>query len=176
MIRTVLTIALVVTVALSAPAADRPETGKTPKPNVLPVSVLLEQMAKSSLGPGEAHLLRAVADLVEKEQVARSDGSTMGISEPVIATTPDSEALHAAQPTPAPTEETTRLVICLSYVPAVNAVKTLEKFLIDDQRSRVAGESVTNLKRVVLVPEPVSNSLLVSGCPEIIASLTELSA
>jgi type II secretory pathway component GspD/PulD (secretin) len=138
--------------------------------------VFLEKVAKSPLGHGEARLLRAVADLVEKEEAACSDRSPLGVPKPTIFTTPSAEALHATQPNPAPAEEPTRLVIRLRNVSAVDAAKALEKSLVDGQQSCVAGESVTNLNRTVFVPEPVTNSLLISGCRESIDSLTELTA
>jgi type II secretory pathway component GspD/PulD (secretin) len=140
------------------------------------VSVLLEKVAKSPLGPGEARLLKAVADLVEKEEAACSDRSPLGVSQPTIFAKPSSEAVEATQSKPAPAEEPTRRVIRLSYVSADDAAKALEKFLADEQQSCVAGESATNLNRAVFVPEPVTNSLLISGCREIVDSLTELTA
>lgn len=175
MVRMGLCIGLVVALTALAPAADRSVNKKALGPNVLPVNALLEKVAKSPLGPGEARLLRAVADLVEKEEVASSNRS-QGVPHPTIFAKPSSEALHATQPNPAPAEEPTRLVIRLSYVSADDAAKALEKFLADEQKSCVAGESVTNLNRTVFVPEPVTNSLLISGCRESIDSLTELTA
>ena len=104
MIRMGFCFGLVVALTALAPAADRTANEKALGPNVLPVSVLLEKVAKSPLGPGEARLLRAVADLVEKEEVACSDRSPLGVSKPTIFTKPSSEALHATQPNPAPAE------------------------------------------------------------------------
>jgi type II secretory pathway component GspD/PulD (secretin) len=131
---------------------------------------------QSPLGPGEARLLRAVAHLVEKEEVGCSDRSPLGVPKPTNFTKPSSEALQATQPKPALAEEPARLVIRLRNIPSVDAARALEKSLVDGQKSCVAVENVTNLNRAVFVPEPVTNSLLISGRRESIDSLTELTA
>ena len=85
MIKTALSISLLVGITFPAPAADDAEKGKTPKPSALSVSELLERAAKSPLGPGEAGLLRAVADLLDKEKAARTHCSATVRSKSAIA-------------------------------------------------------------------------------------------
>jgi len=180
MIRTSLSMVLVVTLAWRAPAADRSEKGKTPRPNAIPVSELLEQMAKSPLGPGEAVLLRAVADLVEKEQAAGARPSATASAKPAIASkpapAPGQPALPMPAPKAAPPEPRTRLAIRLSYCPAVNAAKALEEFLDGDEKSRRAREHAPTANRAIFVPEPLTNSLLISTTPQMADPLTELIA
>ena len=167
-------------VCLTSPAFATNDLEKTPKPNALSVSEVLKRAANTPLGPGDACLLRAVADLVEKEQVARTQGSTTSASESVIASksrpaeVEDTTVLSASGA--AESEPRKRLVFRLRHVPVVDVAKSLEKFLVDEQKARTTCESVADAVRAVLVPEPVSNSLLVSGCPEIVDSLTELIA
>jgi type II secretory pathway component GspD/PulD (secretin) len=168
-VRTSLSIVLVIAFAFRAAAADRSEKGQAPRPSALPVTEVLERAAKSPLGPAEAGLLRAVADLVEKEQVAGTYRS---------ATVP--AAVRAAPPIPTPTavptEKRKRLVIRLSHFPVVDVAKALVEFLDSEREVRGAFQSIPKPYQAVLVPEPISNSLLVSGTPEIIDELTELIA
>ena len=169
-------ISLVVCLTLSAFAAN--DLDKTPKPSVLSVSEVLERAANTPLGPGDAYLLRAVADLIEKEQVARTPRSTTSANESVIVSEPRPAEVEDATVQPVSgavaIEPRKRLVFRLRHAPVVDVAKSLEKFLADEQSSRTTRESVANPLRGVLVPEPVSNSLLVSGCSEIVDSLTEL--
>ena len=156
MARTSLSIVLVIAFAFRAAAADRSEKGQAPRPSALPVTEVLERAAKSPLGPAGAGLLRAVADLVEKEQVAGTYRS---------ATVP--AAVRAAPPIPTPTavptEKRKRLVIRLRHSPVVDVAKALVEFLDREREGRGAFESSPKHSRAVLVPEPLSNSLLVSG-------------
>ncbi len=164
MIKSGLCISLIVCLTLPALAAHKPQTGKTSKPSVVPLSDLLQRAAKSPLGPGDARLLRAVADLIEKEQVASAHRPTIPYNEPMMA------------PKAATREQPKRLVIRLSHTPAIDAAKSLEKFF--DSRQQIL-ESLDNTpipNRAVFVPEPKSNSLLVSATPKIVDELIELIA
>ncbi len=71
MLRTGLSVALVACLALSASAVAEPDEGSPSNSSVVPVREYLEQAAKSPLGPDDVDLLRAVADLLEKEPVAK---------------------------------------------------------------------------------------------------------
>jgi type II secretory pathway component GspD/PulD (secretin) len=149
-------------------------------------------VAKSRLGPGEAGLLRAVADLVEKEQVARAQSSAAPLPKSTIVSKPLPEPVQAAPPKPTPvavqaspakpaegsvpTERRKRLVIRLSHTPVADIAESLEEFIDSELKLGQVCESIPKLKGAVLVPEPLSNSLLVSGPPEIVDSLTELIA
>ena len=121
MIKTGLSISLAVCFTLPALAANASETGAAPKPSALPVRGLLERAAKSPLGPGEVGLLRAVADLVEKEQVAGAHRSATARSKSVIASKPIPVAVQATPPLPAlkatQPGQRERLVIRLSHAP-----------------------------------------------------------
>ncbi|MCX7429100.1 MAG: hypothetical protein NTW96_26180 [Planctomycetia bacterium] len=180
MIRTDLSVVLFIAFALRASAADLSDKGTAPRPNVVPVSELLEQVAKSPLGPGEVILLRAVADLVEKEKVATSQASPTPGSRPVIVTTPVPAAAQAAPPIPSPdgvaTEKRSRLAFRLSYAPAVDVARALEEFLVVDSEPRDgrAYGQMPNPNRVILVPVPLTNSLLVSGAPRMVDDVTKL--
>jgi type II secretory pathway component GspD/PulD (secretin) len=179
MVRTGLSLVLVLTFALRVSAADKPGEGSTPRSNVRPVSGLLEQMAKSPLEPGEAHLLRAVADLLEKEPVASFQRSAKGSSKPVMASEAGLAAVPATQPMAAPkaatTEQPTRLVIRLSHVPAVDIARAVERFLdSEQQKGQRADDHLPSPHPSIFVTEPVSNSLLVSATPQIVDSVTKL--
>lgn len=198
MVRTALSISLLVSLANSALAANDPDEDKAPKRfsmaavaantprydktpslNALPVSGLLERAAKSSLGPTEAGLLRAVADLVDKEQAAVDRVSPAADANSVIAAEPAPLAVPAARSTSArmvpPPDQRKRLVFRLRNAPVVDVAKAIEDFL-DCERKVRRYENNANPNRAVLVPEPLSNSLLISGTPETVASLTELIA
>ncbi len=69
----------------STVAANSARDDKSPKLNALPVSELLGRVAESSLGPNETSLLRAVADLVDKEQAAVTRVSPAADADSVIA-------------------------------------------------------------------------------------------
>jgi hypothetical protein len=49
-------------------SADAPGNNTAAELHSLPVSTLLERLSKSDLGPGDVQLLRAVTDLMEKEE------------------------------------------------------------------------------------------------------------
>jgi len=74
-----------------------------------------------------------------------------------------------------PPDQRKRLVFRLRNAPVVDVAKAIEDFL-DSERKVRRYEDTSNPNRVVLVPEPLSNSLLISGTPETVASLTELIA
>ena len=198
MVRIALGFVLVIAFACGAPAADRSEKGKAGKPNAVAVSELLKQTAKSPLGPDEARLLRAVAELIEKEQVQAARLSVRGSLQP--ASSPSPVTVQAPPPLPAwtsgpmerrvavpaplaspalqaaPTEQRKRLVIRLINAPVDDVVKALEEFLISEQKVRPADELTPHPCRAILVPEPGSNSLLISGTPKMVNSLTGLIA
>ncbi len=180
MIKAGLSISLVVCLTLPALAAKDPAKDKTPKPTAVAVSDLLERAAKSPLGPGDARLLRAVADLIDKEQVPSAHQPTISRYEPAMAPKAVPVPVQAAQPMPAPkvapVEQPRRLVIRLSHVPAISVAKTLEEFLDSQQKFREPDEEALIPGRAVFVPEPISNSLLISATPEIVDELTELVA
>jgi type II secretory pathway component GspD/PulD (secretin) len=180
MTRTGLGVLLLVALAGPAPAADGWKKDETFKPSVLSVSELLEQMAKSPLGPGEARLLRAVADLVEKEQEAKVYRAATASPVPVEHVHRASGAVQAVSPIPIPTGARTvqrnRVVIRLCQVPAVDAAKALQTFLAAYPIARGADASVGNASRAVLIAEPMSNSLVVSAPAKSIDALSELIA
>ncbi len=70
MLRTGLSVALVACFALSGRAVAEPDEGGASNSSVVSVREYLEQAAESPLGPDDVGLLRAVADLLEKEPVA----------------------------------------------------------------------------------------------------------
>jgi len=180
MIKTALSISLFVSLTLPALAASDPREGRVSKPNALPVSELLERTAKSPLGPAEAGLLRAVADLVDKEQAAGARGSRTADSDSDIAPLPAPVAVRAMRSTPAPVasprDQRKRLVFRLRNAPVIDVAKALEEFLESEKKVRRACEKVPKSNCAVFVPEPLSNSLLISGTPEVVDSLTELIA
>jgi type II secretory pathway component GspD/PulD (secretin) len=156
---------LVVALALQAPAADTSQEGTAPKPNAMPVSELLERMSKSPLEPGEAGLLRAVAELIdkEKEHVTRDNGSAAVQAAPRMPV-----------PKVGPTAQRTRLVIRLRNAPAIQVAKTLESFFDSQTKVQRACEDFPDPKRAIFIPEPVSNCLLVSLPPRIVDEVTKL--
>ena len=184
MIKAGLSVSLVVCLTLPALAANEPEKDKTREPSVLPVRELLERVAKSPLGLGEAGLLRAVADViekeVEKEQVAGADRFAPPRPRPAVATRVVPAPVQATPPLPAPNTapvpQRKQLAIRLSHVPVLDAAKSLEQFLESEQKGQRSYENAPNPNRVVLVPEPVSNTLLISGTPKMVDSVTELVA
>lgn len=130
--------------------ADVSEKGEPPEPSTLPLSEFLERAAKLPLGLGEAGLLRAIAELVEREQAADNRGSAVVPRRP--------------------------LVIRLENVPAVDAARAVEEFLDSERAASQTGAEVVNLSKAVIIAEPISNSLVLSGTPEVVDSLTELIA
>lgn len=174
--KTGLSIMLVVTFALQACAADGPEQGKPPRANAVTVSVLLEQAARSPLGPSEAPLLRAVADLIEKEQDAGLHPSAPPSPAPAIAPQPAPVVRQTPRPMPAAKPAATRqsLVVRLSNIAAVDAAKAVQEFLNRLQKKQDASERPPIPNRAVIVPEPVSNSLLISGPPQLVDSIRKL--
>lgn len=176
MIRMALGWVLICAFARESPAAESSENGKAQKPNAVAVSQLLKQAAKSPLGPGEARLLRAVAELVEKEQAATVHrGPTTSLQPPVPAE-PSTLAPQPSPPMPGPAEQRKRLAIRLSHVPVADVVKALEGSFDSEQRFRSGSDLTPHPDRVVLVPEPVTNSLLISGTPKTVNSLMGLIA
>ncbi len=196
MIGTGLSSALVVVFALSASAADRPEMGrrvaneKTPSAsalpvNALPVSVLLEKVAKSPLTRGEAGLLRAVADLIEKEEnVAAAERRTVASTLPVSALAVGAEAVQPVAAIPAayavPAQQRKRLAFRLRHAPAAHVAKALEQFLNDEEKAEGKAqrvrEPIPSTGRAVFVSEPVSNMLFVSATPQIVDEMAQLIA
>jgi type II secretory pathway component GspD/PulD (secretin) len=158
MVRTVLSAALVVTLTWQLFADETSEKEKTARPNLVPVSVLLEQLARTSLGPGEANLLKAVSNLLEKEQAAGSPNSATASRAPIPAPEPAPTSPGAMA---GPIEQPARLWIRLRNSPAAETAKAVEQLLPG---------------RLVLVCEPVSNSLLVSVAPQSADKLAEIIA
>lgn len=142
MVRRVLGFVLVCGFACGAPAADRSDNGKTRNPNAVSVSELLKRAAKSPLGPGEARLLRAVAELIEQEQVPVVPAGVKGSLQPAMISYPRPVAVPAVPPLPgsqaAPSEERKRLAIRLSNAPVDDVIKALEEFRISEQTARPA--------------------------------------
>ncbi|MHB1038297.1 MAG: type II secretion system protein GspD [Pirellulales bacterium] len=180
MVRTGLGIVLVVAFAWQAFAADTAEKAKAPSASAVAVSELLARMSKTPLGRGEAGLLRAVADLIEKEDAARAQGSATANSTRVIAAKPGAAIAEAAErmpaPNAAPAEQRTRMAIRLKHAPVIDVAKALEGLLDGERKTQRASEDARDQDRAVLVPEPVSNTLFVSGTPRTIDSVTELIA
>ena len=176
MVKAGFSIVLVVTFALRACAADGTEQGKPHGANALPIHAILEQVAKSPLGPGEARLLRALADLIEKEQDAGSQLSAAPSPAPAIASEPASTARQVPQPTPAEKAAATqqRLFIRLRHVPAADVAKAVQRFLDSFQKSQRSHEQISDSNRAIIVCEPVSNSLLISATPQMADDLTKL--
>ena len=173
MVKTGLSFVLVATLTLQLLADDRCEKEKPARPNVVPVSVLLERLAKSPLGTGEANLLNAVSNLIEKEQAAGSRNSAMASPSPILASKP-------AQTSPAamagPIEQPARLWIRLQNSPAADVGKAVEQFF--DRESMEGGNrrgrDAQSPIRPVLVCDPISNSLLVSVTPRYADELAEI--
>ncbi len=173
MVKTGLSVVLVVTFIFQLFADDRCEKERPGRPNVVPVSVLLERLAKSPLGPGEANLLKAVSNLIEKEQAAGSPNSAMACPVPILAPQPTQTSPAAMA---GPVEQPARLWIRLKNCPAADAGKAVEQFFnresleSDNQWGRDAQFPI----RLVLVCEPFSNSLLVSVRPRYADDLAEI--
>lgn len=146
-----LVVCLAVPVLAAEPSEKKSEERPTLKPSVIAVPEFLERAAKSPLGPGDIGMLRAVADLLEKEQMPN----------PVLP--------HPVIPYPTP-EQPRRLVIRLNYSRAIDVAKALEEF---GSHLSIPLVSPTH---VVVVTEPVSNSLLLSASPAMIDTLTEMIA
>jgi hypothetical protein len=172
MVRSALGALLVVWIALPLFAGEGPKEGKPPQPNVTPVSELLRRSVESPLGAATADLLRAVADLLDKEP-------TLGPASPAlppVAASPSTGTSPIDPTSPSPAEQCRRLAIRLSYAPAVDIAKAGEEFCNSEQAAQDSHAPESNLNRVVFVPERVSNCLLISGPPKVVDSLTQFVA
>jgi type II secretory pathway component GspD/PulD (secretin) len=97
----------------------------------------------------------------------------------VIAAKPGAAAAAAERmsaPKAAPAEQRTRMAIRLKHAPVINVAKALEGLLDGERKTQRASEDALDQDRAVLVPEPVSNTLFVSGTPRTIDAVTELLA
>lgn len=83
---------------------------------------------------------------------------------------PKSETPAAAA---APAEQRARQAIRLAHAPAAEVARTVQQFLQNDQHARRPHEGEPN---AAIVPEPVSNSLLVSATPQTMDLVTKLIA
>jgi type II secretory pathway component GspD/PulD (secretin) len=129
MLRQVLALVFLGTISASTGAAEIPDEKQTPKPNAIAVSELLKQTVQSPLGPSEARLLRAVAELVEKDQAA------------------------APQPSAAASPPRKRLAIRLNNAAAADVLKDLERFLkTHPDRASLVAEPVSNTLLISAAP------------------------
>lgn len=149
--------------------ADKPDvTQGTP---VLTVSELLQRASESPLRPADAGLLRAVADLIEQESTAPRKADI--IASPAIV---QDGAPVPPRSVPDQMEETPRerLVFRLRNVPVADVAKALKEFLDREMKSEDSRRRYQALGKIVLVPEPTSNSLLISSDPTILDGLASL--
>lgn len=180
MLKATLCVALVALLAIPALAADvskaSSEGAKTQDLNVVPVSELLAKAAKSSLGLGEAHLLRAVADLIDKEQATIANGSQTSRCSSVAVAPAAPIAEQATRSVPVRTAKASgqrkRLVVRLRNALAVDVAEGLEGHLDKTKIGRPNGD-IRDANHAALVPEQLTNSLLISGTPEDVDSLIE---
>lgn len=175
MARSTLGTLLVVWVALPLFAGEGPKEGKSAQPDVVQMSELLRRSAESRLGPATADLLRAVADLLDKEPSLAPASPVL----PAVVASPSTATSPIDPISAAPSDRRRRIAIRLSYAPAVDVAKAVEEFCNGQQKAQQARDwhlPTPNLDRVVFVPEPVSNCLLISGPPEMVDSLTQLAA
>ena len=70
-------------------------------------------------------------------------------------------------------QERQRLAFRLNNAPVDEVVKSLAEFIISQQQSPPADESAPRPGKVILVPEQVTNTLLVSGPPKLLASMSQ---
>ena len=147
--------------------------------------MLLEKVAKSPLTRGEAGLLRAVADLIEKEEnVAAAERRTVASTLPVSALAVGAEAVQPVAAIPAayavPAQQRKRLAFRLRNPPAAHVAKALEQFLNDEEKAEGKAqrvrEPIPSTGRAVFVSEPVSNMLFVSATPQIVDEMAQLIA
>ena len=125
-------------------------------------------------------MLRALADLVEKEAIAPADAAAASCPATVRPAPPEPAATQAARPTAVPTttasESRKRLVVPLSNVSAIEAAKALREFLAGEQNGQLPGETLQAFHQVAIVPEPITNRLLVGGPPQLVDSLMAIVA
>lgn len=110
--RTGLSVALVVCFTAPTLAVAEPDEGGASNSSVVSVSEFLKQTAKRPLELGDVSLLRAIADLMEKEQAI-----------------------------PTPVELRSRLTVRLRNAPVVDVAKALEEFLENERAARQSASS-----------------------------------
>ena len=110
--RTGLSVVLVVCLTAPTLAVAEPDEGEQSSSSVVSVSGFLKQTAKRPLELGDVGLLRAIADLVEKEQAI-----------------------------PTPVELRSRLMVRLRNVAVLDMVKALEEYVKNEQAPQGAASS-----------------------------------
>ncbi len=161
-----------VEVRLPSPAPGKPTELPAPVPRPMTLREFLERTAKSPLGLGEAGLLRAVAELIEKEQSGLGSSSAGEPHNPLASSRRYRAPVRPApaeRTQPAPTDPRNSMVFRLKHTPAADVAEALEELLSGE---REAGRSRAG--EVVLVTEPISNCVLVSGTPEVMDRLTRI--
>ena len=153
MSRAFLCIAVVLFCAARVSAAEKSGNETKAELHAVPVSTLLERIAKSTPEPGEAKLLRAVADLMEQEEAYAKD--------------------HVPPPGEA---KPTRLCIRLKNSPATDAAKEVQALFDRDEILPRPEHPGVKCARAVVTCDPISNSLLISAPPQLAEFATILLA
>ncbi len=154
MLRASFVAAIVAFCGALASAKDAPANKSAAELRPVPVSALLEQLANSPLGKGDATMFRAVSALMEKEAA--------------IANAPNYTPLPGgAKPT--------RLWFRLRNSPAADVVKSIQD-LIDRDPNALPEPEFSEWKQAVLIAEPASNSILISASPRVAESVGKLLA
>jgi general secretion pathway protein D len=141
--------------------------------DVLTVSEFLQRASQAPLQPADAGLLRAVADLVEKEHAVQQRSRTIlepALVDDALPAPPMCVALKLESPPRG------QQMVRLQYAPVENVAKALEEFLAAEQEAEASGPRLQVLRQTILVSEPMSNSLLVSSGPKVLDELIDLIA
>lgn len=160
MARASLTLVIVTCLALHVFAAGGSDKGTDSKPAVCSVGELLEAIAKGPIRAEHSDLLQAVACLVEREQPSLSAHGPVSQAPPPTCLEPDPQ-------------QRKRVVVRLRHAPAIDVAMALTEFLDSHQQLRAA---CTLTPSMVFVPEPTSNSLLISGGPSDVDDISRLIA
>ncbi len=167
MFRIGFSMAMVVLVAMPALAEDDAKHRQPKHTTAVPVNELLKRMAHSTLGSGEAELLKAIADLIERETTADSQRTAVTQANATQRTKPiPAPTQSAAAPIPTEIEQRERFLIRLSYASAAEVARAIQDHLRSERQSPADDPSSAPAPRTILVPVPVVNGILISSTPQ----------
>ncbi len=126
-------------------------------------------MLRTGLGMVLVLIFALPAPAADKPKVEKQ-GATGAPRSPTTTSKSVGDPLCGYGPPAAPTE---RMVIRLNHVPVSDVANALQRLLSSEQQ-RPAFEYSPDSHRAILVPEPVSNSLLISGTSHMVNALTKL--